>query len=164
MKQAGPEFLTDVESNQQKATETREFLTQPTINNHLNRVRVSVTTPEHSLHRYTLTSELRARLWSFPWRVSLPCSDRKYQVSWISNSTNHHEDRAQPWSWSSFLCWISGNGHHKIPKKSKAKCPHLSGKWWQQTVPHPSVTFIWDIWERSPLLNIGPRVLERAAI
>ena len=76
MKQAGPEFLTDVELNQEKASQTGEFLTEPTFYNHLNRVRVSVTTPEHSLHRYTLTSELHARLWSFPWWVSLPCSDR----------------------------------------------------------------------------------------
>jgi len=66
MKQAGPEFLTDVELNQEKASQTGEFSTEPTFYNHLNRVRVSVTTPEHSLHRYTLTSELRARLWSFP--------------------------------------------------------------------------------------------------
>ena len=60
--------------------------------------------------------------------------------------TEHNHDREAV----CFLCWICGNGHHKIPKKSKAKCPHLSGNWWQQTVPHPSVTFIWDIWEWSP--------------
>ena len=65
MKQAGPEFLTDVELNQEKASQTGEFSTEPTFYNHLNRVRVYVTPPEHSLHRYTLTSELRARLLSF---------------------------------------------------------------------------------------------------
>ena len=66
MKQAGPEFLTDVEFNQEKVSQTGEFSTEQTFYNHLNRVRVFVTTPEHALHRYTLNSELCARLWSFP--------------------------------------------------------------------------------------------------
>ena len=152
-------------SQTNKKQQTREFLTEPTIYNHLNRVRVSVTTPEHSLHSYTLTSELCERLWSFPWRVSLPCSDRKYQVSWISNSTNHLEDKAQPCSAEQFLSCAEYLETVIIKfQKAKAKCPHLFWEWWQQTVPHPSVTFIWDIWERSPLLSIGSWVLERATI
>ena len=66
MKQADLEFLTGVEFNQEKVSQTGEFSTEPTFYNHLNRVRVSVTTPEHSLHRYTLNSELHVRLWAFP--------------------------------------------------------------------------------------------------
>ena len=60
MKQAGPEFLTGVEFKQEKVSQTGEFSIEPTFYNHLNRVRESVTTPEHSLHRYTLTSELHS--------------------------------------------------------------------------------------------------------
>ena len=37
---------------------------EPTFYNHLNRVRLSVTTPEHSLHRHTLTSELCSGLFN----------------------------------------------------------------------------------------------------
>ena len=48
MTQAGPEFLTDVELNQEKESQTGEFSTEPTFYNHLNRVRVSVTT--QSIH------------------------------------------------------------------------------------------------------------------
>ena len=61
MKQTDPEFLIDVVelvANQEKASETRELSTEPIFQNHLNRIRVSVTTLERLLHNHTLTSEL----------------------------------------------------------------------------------------------------------
>jgi len=161
MKQAGPEFLTDVESNQQKATKTREFLTQPTINNHLNRVRVSVTTPEHSLHRYTLTSELRARLRSFPWRVSLPCSDRKYQVSLISNSTNHLENEAQLCTAKqSHLSPSLGNSWERSPKTKALHIKEMPATNGPSPISHLHLGYL----GRSPWLNFRPEVLKWAII
>ena len=59
LKQAGPEF---VEPIQEGANGTGESEIEPTFHNHLNRVRMYVTTPEHSLHRHTLTSELHSGL------------------------------------------------------------------------------------------------------
>ena len=71
MKQAGPEFLTDVELNQEKASQTGEFWTEPTFYNHLNRVRVSVTTPEHSLHSYTRKEENTNHVkWNIPFHFA----------------------------------------------------------------------------------------------
>ena len=55
LKQAGQEI---VEPIQEVANGTGESEIEPTFYNRLNRVRVSGTTPEHSLHRHSLTSEL----------------------------------------------------------------------------------------------------------
>ena len=80
LKQASPEFVEPIQEGddqsfwskqvqsllsqwfQEGANGTGESEIEPTFYNHLNRVRVSVTTPEHSLHRHTLTSELRSGL------------------------------------------------------------------------------------------------------
>ena len=161
MKQAGPEFLTGVEFNQEKVSQTGEFSTEPTFYNHLNRVRVSVTTPEHSLHRYTLTSELCARLWSFPWRVSLPCSDRKYQVSLISNPTNHLENKAQLCTVKQFhLSPSLGNSWERSQKNQRP--PHQGNAGNKRSLTHQSPSF--GISRTVTMAKHQTRVLKRAII
>ena len=161
MKQAGPEFLTGVEFNQEKVSQTGEFSTEPTFYNHLNRVRVSVTTPEHSLHRYTLTSELRARLRSFPWRVSLPCSDRKYQVSLISNPTNHLENKAQLCTAKqSHLSPSLGNSWERSQKTKALHNKEMPATNGPSPISHLHLGYL----GRSPWLNIRPGVWKRAII